>query len=239
MNKEELLVELKNINIELSEEQINKIESFCRLLISESQKYNLTSIRKYEDILLKHVYDSLTIVKAADLKKYDNLLDIGSGAGFPGIILKIVFPNLDITLLDANRKKIKFLELVKKELDLDRLTIVNDRAETYIVNNRERFDIVTARAVANLNILLELSVPYQKIGGLFVAMKSNLEKEIEGAMETCTVLKCEIKEIIEFKLPLEKSKRSLVTVTKQIKTPNNYPRAYDKILKKPLKINQK
>jgi len=239
MNKEELLAELKDINIELSEEQINKIEKFCTLLISENQKYNLTAIKKYEEILLKHVYDSLTIVKAADLKKYADLLDIGSGAGFPGIILKIVFPNLDVTLLDANRKKTGFLELVKKELKLDKLTIISDRAENYVVDNRERFDIVTARAVANLSILLELSVPYQKIGGLFIAMKSNLEKEIDAGKEACKLLKCEIKEIIEFELPIEKSKRTLVTVTKQVKTPNDYPRAYDKILKKPLKINPK
>jgi len=239
MNKEELLTELKVLGLELSEDQLKKIDEFCNILLSENKKYNLTAIKEYDQVLLKHVYDSLTIVKVVDLNQSYNLLDIGSGGGFPGIILKIVFPHLEITLLDSNGKKTKFLELVKETLSLNGLTIINSRAEEYVIEKRESFDVVTARAVSDLNILLELSVPYQKIDGLFIAMKANAEEEIKNPKSACKILKCEIKDIIEFELPIDNSRRTLITVIKQDKTPSEYPRGYDKILKKPLIINQK
>lgn len=240
MNKEELLYELKkSLTIELSPFQLKQIESFCQLLLTENQKYNLTAIKTMEEIYLKHVYDSLTITKAIDLNNCTNLLDIGSGGGFPGIILKIIFPNLNITLLDANNKKIHFLALVKDQLKLDRLNIVHARAEEYIQNHREAFEIVVARAVAGLNVLLELAIPYVSEAGVFIAMKGNIEKELSLGQMACHFLNCQIIQKIEFTLPKENSQRTLLVVKKQGKTSNLYPRTYDKILKNPLLIKEK
>jgi len=236
MNKEKLINELTKLGIKLSESQLKLIDDFCLLLLEENKKYNLTSIREYNDVLLKHVYDSLTLIKVHDLTKNQALLDIGSGAGFPGVILKIAFPNLKITLLDSNGKKTRFLELAKKELNLKNLNIIKGRAEEYIKDNRESFDLVTARAVASLNILIELAIPYLKINGLFIAMKSDISEEIKLAKEACSHLNSEIELIQELLLPIEKSNRTLVIVKKTSKTPISYPRRYDQIIKKPLKI---
>jgi len=240
MNKETLEIELQKLGIELSTQQIKQIDEFCLFLLSENQKYNLTAIRNYEDMLLKHVYDSLTIINTTDLNNDKSILDIGSGAGFPGIILQIVFPNLKVTLLDSNGKKTQFLNLVKEKLNLVNLTVINQRAEDYIKKMRESYDIVTARAVASLNILLELAVPFIKVEtGEFIAMKGDVEDEISLAIDTSVYLNCHIISIMELKLPFENSKRTLVTVIKKEKTSKKYPRRYDQIIKKPLKTAQK
>jgi len=239
MNKELLISELKNININLTEKQIEQIEDFCLFLLEENKKYNLTAIREYEEVLLKHVYDSLTMIQAHDLSFEQTLLDIGSGAGFPGIILKIAFPKLKITLLDSNGKKTHFLELVKQKFNLEDLTIVNDRAEEYIKNKRESYDLVTARAVASLNVLLELAIPFLKVKGLFIAMKSDIKEELKLAKETSVFLNSHIQSVEELSLPIENSKRTLVTIKKTSATPNEYPRRYDQIIKKPLKRTRK
>jgi len=239
MNKETLVIELLKLGIELSKEKIEQIEEFCLFLLSENKKYNLTAIRELEEVYLKHVYDSLTLIKAKDLTKEQTLLDIGSGGGFPGIILKIVFPTLKITLLDSNSKKTKFLELVKNKLKLDNLTIINARAEEYIINARECYDLVTARAVASLNVLVELAVPFLKTSGYFIAMKADILSEIELAKQSALILNFKIEEIIELKLPIQNSLRNLVVIRKLDKTPIKYPRRYEQIMKKPLIINQK
>ena len=239
MNKEVLVQELQKININLSDEQLKQIDDFCLFLLAENKKYNLTAIRDYNETLLKHVYDSLTLSLAVDLNNEPNLLDIGSGAGFPGIIIKIVYPHLDVTLLDSNGKKTNFLKQAIQLLQLENITIVNERAETYIKAHREGFAIVTARAVASLSVLLELAVPFQKITGIFVAMKGTVESEFAEAKEACSFLGCQITELKELTLPFENSKRTLVLVKKLGKTAHLYPRTYDKILKKPLKRNKK
>jgi 16S rRNA (guanine527-N7)-methyltransferase len=239
MNKEELLIELQKINIKLSDNQLHQLESFCMFLLSENKKYNLTAIRTYEEVLLKHVYDSLTLSTVIDLTKNLSLLDIGSGAGFPGIVLKIVFPNLRVTLLDSNGKKTAFLQKVKDLLALDNLDIITSRAEVFIREGREAYDLVTARAVANLAILTELAIPYLKINGSFISMKANIEDELVQGKLTAKVLKSEIIEIKELILTFEKSRRTLVVIKKQAKTGSEYPRSYERIIKKPLKNNVK
>ena len=239
MNKDTLVSELLNLNIELSEIQLKQIEDFCLFLLEENKKYNLTAIRELDDVFLKHVYDSLTIVKVLDLDKDQTLLDIGSGAGFPGIILQIVFPKLKVTLLDSNGKKTQFLELVKKRLKLANLKIINARAEDYIQNMRGTYDVVTARAVASLNVLIELAIPFLKVKGIFIAMKSEINNEIILAKDTCLFLECKIENTKELYLPVEKSKRTLVIIKKLSPTPNKYPRRYDQIIKKPLKRTRK
>ena len=239
MNKEKLVSELKNIGINLSEEQLKQIDEFCLFLLAENKKYNLTAIREYEDVLLKHVYDSLTLAMATNLESEAMLLDIGSGAGFPGIILQIAFPKLKVTLLDSNGKKTTFLKLVKEKLNLENLTVINSRAEDYIKNNREGFDLVTARAVASLNILVELAIPFLKTNGIFIAMKADIKNEIEIAKEASAVLNASLEGIQKFNLPIENSQRTLVTFKKNKPTPTQYPRRYDQIVKKPLKKTSK
>ena len=180
MNLDLFIEETKKIGIELTSQQLEKLNQFYELLISWNQKMNLTRIIEKEDVYLKHFYDSLTLSKVIDLKQDLTLCDVGSGAGFPGIVLKICFPNLKITLLDSLQKRVNYLNEIIKELDLKNIEAIHTRAEDYAKQNREKFDIVTARAVANLKILSELCIPMVKVNGLFIAMKANIEEEIEN-----------------------------------------------------------
>ena len=173
MNETEFINELKNIDIILTQNQINKFKTYYEYLIEYNKHTNLTSITTKEDIYLKHFYDSCLLTKTIDFNNINTMLDIGCGAGFPGIVIKIVFPNIKLTLLDSNNKKTKFCESLSKLLELDNVEIVNKRAEEYIVEKREFFDIVSARAIKNLPVLIELSIPYVKQNGYFIAMKSD------------------------------------------------------------------
>ena len=231
MNKEIFIKELEKLNIKVTEENLRDLEKYKDLLIEYNQKFNLTAIKTEEEIYLKHFYDSLTLTKAINLEGNLKLLDIGTGAGFPGLILKIFYPNLEVTLLDSNHKKIMFLETVIKELNLTNVTCLNTRAESLPSKYREYFDIVTSRAVAQLRILSEISIPYLKVGGKFIAMKSAYEEEIKESMEILTKLDSEVIDIITFNLPIENSNRSLVVIEKKKETNKIYPRNYDKIVK--------
>lgn len=233
MNKEIFIQELKKINIDITEEQLNQLDKYYNLLITENEKFNLTGITDYEEVYLKHFYDSATLNK---IVKLDNqtLCDIGTGAGFPGLVLKILFPNLRITLVDSLTKRCNFLELVIKELDLKNIIVVNERAEKYSLKVKEKYDIVTSRAVAKLNELLEYSIPLLKLNGNYIGMKSNLEEELKNIDNCVKELNIKIKEIEEFNLPIENSKRTLINIIKLGKTSNKYPRNYSQIKKYPL-----
>ena len=235
MKKDEFLKELEKINITLTENQILKLEKFYELLVIWNEKINLTTILKEEDVYLKHFYDSLTLIKVIDLNKELTLLDVGTGAGFPGIVLKIVFPNLKITLLDSMNKRISYLNEIIKELDLKDIDTVCTRAEDYALKNREKYDIVVCRAVAHLEILVEITLPLVKVNGYFIAMKSNANEEIALARKKIIVLDSKIIEILSFKLPFENSIRTLIKIQKFKKTDLKYPRKYDKIKKENLK----
>lgn len=235
MKKDEFLKELEKINITLTENQILKLEKFYELLVIWNEKINLTTILKEEDVYLKHFYDSLSLIKVIDLNKELTLLDVGTGAGFPGIVLKIVFPNLKITLLDSMNKRISYLNEIIKELDLKDIDTVCTRAEDYALKNREKYDIVVCRAVAHLEILVEITLPLVKVNGYFIAMKSNANEEILLARKKIIVLDSKIIEILSFKLPFENSIRTLIKIQKFKKTDLKYPRKYDKIKKENLK----
>ena len=235
MKKDEFLKELEKINITLTENQILKLEKFYELLVIWNEKINLTTILKEEDVYLKHFYDSLSLIKVIDLNKELTLLDVGTGAGFPGIVLKIVFPNLKITLLDSMNKRISYLNEIIKELDLKDIDTVCSRAEDYALKNREKYDIVVCRAVAHLEILVEITLPLVKVNGYFIAMKSNANEEIALARKKILVLNSKIIEILSFKLPFENSIRTLIKIQKFKKTDLKYPRKYDKIKKENLK----
>lgn len=232
MNLDLFIEETKKLGIELTSQQLEKLNQFYELLISWNQKMNLTRIIEKEDVYLKHFYDSLTLSKVIDLNQDLTLCDVGSGAGFPGIILKICFPNLKITLLDSLQKRVNYLNEIIKELDLKNIEAIHTRAEDYAKQNREKFDIVTARAVANLKILSELCIPMVKVNGLFIAMKANIEKEIENSTEILKKLDSKIEKIETFYLPIENSIRNIIMIQKQKPTNNLYPRRIEKMKEK-------
>ncbi len=231
MNKEEFYEECKKLNINLTTVQKQQLEQYYQLLTIENEKYNLTSITKEEDVYLKHFYDSICIIKGIDINnKY--ICDIGTGAGFPGIVIKIVFPNTKIALLDATEKKCQFLELVISKLNLRDIEVINMRAEEYSKKVREKYDIVTSRAVAPLKHLLEYSIPLLKIDGAFVALKSHLDEELKNIENYYSKLKLSNEKVIEFILPKEGSKRTIYIIKKNEKTPKIYPRTYSQIKKR-------
>ena len=231
MNIETFIKEVEKLNISVTKENLASLAKYKDLLVEYNKKFNLTAIKSDEEIYLKHFYDSLTLIKAYSLNGNLKLLDIGTGAGFPGLVLKIFYPDLELTLLDSNHKKIAFLEVVIKELNLKNVTCINSRAENLPKTYREYFDIVTSRAVAHLRILLELSVPYLKVGGKLIAMKGLSEEEIKESAKILEKLDSTIVDTIKFNLPIEGSNRSLVIIQKNKKTNEIYPRSYDKIVK--------
>ena len=231
MNKQEFLEELKKLGINLTNDQIDKLARFYQLLVNWNEKINLTTIIKEEEVYLKHFYDSLTLIKVIDLRQHLTVLDVGTGAGFPGIVLKIVFPNLKITLLDSLTKRINYLNEIIKELDLHDIETVCSRCEEYTKINREKYDLVVARAVSHLKILSEMIIPTVKVNGYFIAMKANLNDELEKTIPMLKKLNSELKEIKEFSLPIENSKRTLVVIKKNAKTALFYPRKYSEIKK--------
>ena len=200
-------------------------------MIEENEKYNLTRIIEKEDAYLKHFYDSLTITKIINIED-QSICDLGSGAGFPGLVIAICFPSTKLTLIESNGKKCNFLNIVKKNLSLDNVTIINARVEEYALINREIYDIVTARAVAPLKHLLEYGVPLVKVGGHFIAMKSSITEEIKNIENYYNKLNISEENKIEFNLPKENSLRTLLKYIKLDKTNIKYPRRYSEIIKK-------
>ena len=231
MNKEQFINELKKINIDISVDTLSKLDKYYQILVEENQKDNLTAITEENQVYLKHFYDSLCIIKIINLEN-QYLLDIGTGAGFPGLVLKIVFPNLKIDLLDSTNKKCLFLQKVIDTLELKNITVINARAEEYAKENREIYDIVTSRAVAPLKHLLEYSIPTLKVNGNFISLKSNIEEEIKNINNYYNKLYLSQEEIIKYELPYEHSLRTLYKVTKTKETPLIYPRIYSQIKKK-------
>lgn len=206
MNKEQFIKSLQELNIEITEEQINKLEKFYQLMVEWNKKINLTRIVEKEDVYLKHFYDSLTIAKAIDLTKEKTLCDVGTGAGFPGIVLKIIYPNLKITLIDSLQKRVNYLNIIIKELELKDIEAIHFRGEDY----KGKFDVVTSRAVANIEKLVNYTMHLLSKNGIFIAMKGNVEEELNDQVIEKLSKRYKIENIIKFKLPLENSDRSLV-----------------------------
>ena len=233
MNKEEFINEVSKLEIKLTNKQLEQLEKYYQQLIVENKKYNLTSITNKEDVYLKHFYDSITISKIIKLNN-QSICDIGTGAGFPGLVLKIVFPNLKVTLLDSTEKKCNFLKSIIQELNLKNIEVINERAEIYSKEVREEYDIVTSRAVAPLKHLLEYSIPLVKVNGYYIAMKSDISKEIENINIYEKRLNISKEKEIKFYLPKENSLRTLILYKKNKETEKKYPRKYNEIKKKEL-----
>jgi 16S rRNA (guanine(527)-N(7))-methyltransferase GidB len=234
MQEKEFVEELSLLGINITADQLKKLNDFYKLLVEWNEKINLTAIVEEQEVYLKHFYDSLTLIKAIDLTKDLSLCDVGSGAGFPGIVLKIVFPNLNITLIDSLNKRVIYLNDIIEQLELSSIKAIHARMEDYARDNQEKFDIITARAVTSTQILSEICVKALKIGGYLILMKGNCEEELESSSKCFKQLNLELSDIHKFILPIENSNRTLVVIEKIGKTDKAYPRSIDKIKKSPL-----
>ena len=239
MNREDFYSYLEtNYNFYLTADQKEKLQKFADILIDYNKHTNITSITDMEGIYLKHFYDSLSLLKALDISDNFDILDVGSGGGFPGLVLAIAFPKVKITLLDSNHKKSDFQRFVVQKLGLKNVEIVTDRAENFF-NTGNKYDVVVSRAVANLTILTELCLPLTKKGGTFISMKGDATNELNEAEYAIKFLGGCIKDKIFFNLPISDDNRTLIVIEKNNLTPKGYPRSYDKILKKSLKNPKK
>ena len=208
MNKEEFIKYLEELNIYPTQDQLEKLNKFYHLLIEWNEKINLTRIVDEKDVYLKHFYDSLTITKEVDLSKVNTLCDVGTGAGFPGIVLKIMYPNLKVTLIDSLQKRVNYLNEIIKVLELTNIEAIHSRGEDY----KGSFDVVTSRAVANIEKLVKYTMHLVSKDGVFIAMKGNIDNELTDSVEKVISKKYKIVKINKFKLPIEESERSLVVM---------------------------
>ena len=221
-----LTKQLSTHGIELSDKQQQQFQTYYQMLVEWNEKMNLTSITEEHEVYLKHFYDSIAASFYTDLTKELTICDIGAGAGFPSIPLKIIFPNLKVTIVDSLNKRIHFLNQLADALDLENVSFVHDRAETYGKGDyRESYDIVTARAVARLSVLSELCIPLVKKGGQFIALKSSKgEEELEEARFGIGVLGGKVLDTISYELPENAGERQMIIIDKRSRTPKKYPR---------------
>lgn len=230
MKQDNFIQELKNLNIQLTETQLFQLETYYEMLVEYNKIMNLTGITEHDEVFLKHFYDSLTIVKIIDLNTVESFCDIGTGAGFPGLVIKICFPKLKVTLLDSLNKRVEFLKAVIQKLNLKDIEVVHARAEEYALSHRSEFDITTARAVAHTSILLEYAIPMTKVEKYFVAMKANVEEELKEIDNALKKLSTKLIQKEEFLLPLENSKRTILLFKKE-KENKHFPRKNNEIKK--------
>ena len=238
MEEKEFKIELAKralqFEVELSEEQQNQFYQYMQLLLEWNEKMNLTAITEPKEVLIKHFIDSISIMP--HVKKAENILDIGTGAGFPGIPLKIVLEQISFTLLDSLNKRIHFLQEVTKQLKLERIESIHGRAEEFCkTERREGYDVAVSRAVAKLNVLLEYMLPFVKIGGRCICMKSSeIEEELEEAKKAIEVLGGMIEKVEEITLENTDITRKIVIIKKIKETPKKYPRKAGTPSKEPI-----
>ena len=230
MKQDKFIQELKNLNIDLTEIQLSQLELYYEMLLEYNKVMNLTGITEHDEVFLKHFYDSLTIAKIIDFTTVKSLCDIGTGAGFPGLVIKICFPELKVTLLDSLNKRVEFLKDVIQKLNLKNIEVIHTRAEEYALFHRNEFDVTTARAVAHTSVLLEYAIPMTKVGKYFVAMKANVEEELMEINNALKQLSTKLIKKEEFLLPLENSKRTILLFEK-LKDNQHFPRKNSEIKK--------
>lgn len=239
MNREELLkTGAEAIGISLNEKQIAQFVKYYEILVEWNSFMNLTGITEYEEVVQKHFVDSLALCKALDVSKAESLIDIGTGAGFPGIPLKIAYPHLKVTLLDSLQKRIKFLNEVIAQLGLEKVETIHGRAEDFAKPSmkRESYDLCVSRAVANLASLSEYCLPYVKVGGYFISYKSGkAEEELEESKKAVFLLGGKIEQEVKFMLPDSDITRNLIKIKKVSATPKKYPRKSGLATKEPIK----
>ncbi len=226
---------LSDLNINLTEKQTQQFLKYYEILVETNKVMNLTAITEFDEVIEKHFLDSLSLVRVFDLNRNVKILDLGTGAGFPGIPLKITFPEIDIVLADSLNKRVKFLNEVVETLQLNQVETVHGRAEELAKNKkyREQFDLCTSRAVANLSSLSEYCIPFVKEGGRFISYKSGeIEEEVDQAKRAIHVLGGKLDQV--YKFDLHEQKRSFVIIEKVKKTPAVYPRKAGTPTKEPL-----
>ncbi|WP_458120611.1 16S rRNA (guanine(527)-N(7))-methyltransferase RsmG [Paenibacillus sp. Z6-24] len=224
-------------NIQVNEQQLQQFEDYYEELITWNEKMNLTGITERDQVYNKHFYDSVTLAFYTDMNNVQSLADIGSGAGFPGIPLKILFPHIRLRIIDSLNKRIKFLQSVVDRLGLDQVELIHGRAEEIARKDgyRDAHDLVTARAVAKLAVLNEFCLPFVKTGGTFAAMKgSDPTEEIQEAYRSLGLLRGKVRHVHHFQLPIEQSDRHIILIQKEAATPVKYPRKAGTPLKEPL-----
>ncbi|MBO5505424.1 MAG: 16S rRNA (guanine(527)-N(7))-methyltransferase RsmG [Clostridia bacterium] len=232
MNKDLFVNTAKKLNIEVSTGQVEKFKKYSELLVEKNKVMNLTSITDDDGIAIKHFIDSILVLSLVEIPENSKIIDVGTGAGFPGIPLKIMREDMEITLLDSLNKRITFLNEVKTALNLEKTVCVHSRAEDGGKNKdlREKFDFSVSRAVAPLKILCEYDLPFVKVGGYFIAMKSaEIDEEIEESRAMIGSLGGKIKEIKEITIPDTDIKRKIVIIEKVKETPKQFPRNQKKI----------
>jgi 16S rRNA (guanine527-N7)-methyltransferase len=224
---EQFKVMLQEKGIMLTDKQLEQFEKYFETLVEWNEKMNLTAITDKAEVYLKHFYDSLTASFYFDFTKPFHLCDVGAGAGFPSIPLKIAFPHIEVTIVDSLNKRISFLNHLAGVLNLENVHFIHDRAETFGVNviHRESYDVVTARAVARMSVLSELCLPLVRIGGHFIAMKAaHAKDELESSQKAIATFGGTVEEIFTLTLPIEESERNILVIKKDKKTPKKYPR---------------
>ena len=228
---------LLKLGLTLTEFQLQQFMQYYELLIEWNSFMNLTAITEFQEVCTKHFIDSLSLCKAMDCSKEISIIDVGTGAGFPGIPLKIAFPNLQVTLLDSLGKRVKFLKEVIEKLGLEQIDAIHGRAEDFAKPDmlREQFDVCVSRAVANLSTLSEYCIPYVKVGGFFISYKSEkVTEEMTAAKNAVSLLGGELQEQVAFFLPDSDIYRNLVMIKKIKATPKKYPRKAGLPSKEPL-----
>ena len=228
---------LQQLNIQADAKMLDQFDQFYHLLVEWNKVMNLTGITDYEDVVEKHFVDSLSLVHAMDMQKISTVIDVGTGAGFPGIPLKIAFPHLQVVLLDSLNKRINFLNEVIARLGLKKIQAIHGRAEEYArkTEYRETFDLCVSRAVANLSVLSEYCVPYIRVGGIFISYKSGeIEDEVKNARKAIDILGGTIRDVVKFDLPGTEIHRSFVIIEKNRPTQKKYPRKAGTPAKEPL-----
>lgn len=234
MTEEEFIKILGSKNIFISEVMLKKLQIYASELYLYNQHTNLTAITKTKEIYLKHFYDSAILLAYHPINKAATVLDIGSGAGFPGLVLAILRPDLEMTLVDATKKKTVFLELIIEKLELNNVKVINSRVEQLHLLTNQKYDYITSRAVANIKVLLEISCQLIKKGGDVICLKGIMSKEMENLSTSLKKLSYQIKNQHIYSLPFENSQRSIIVFEKQSDTPLKYPREYQQIIKNPL-----
>ncbi|MBY0123653.1 16S rRNA (guanine(527)-N(7))-methyltransferase RsmG [Bacillus sp. S/N-304-OC-R1] len=227
MNIEQFKDALLAKGISLSPKQLDQYETYYSLLVEWNEKMNLTAITDKPEVYLKHFYDSITAAFYFDFNRPLHICDVGAGAGFPSLPIKIAFPEIKVTIVDSLNKRIGFLEHLSKELGLENVQLIHDRAETFgqKKEHREAYDVVTARAVARLSVLSELCMPLVKVGGTFIAMKgASAGEELDVGKKAITILGGKLQQSFSFTLPQEDSERNILIIEKEKATPKKYPR---------------
>lgn len=231
MTKEEFIINCKNLSIEITEEIYSKLYKYFELLVEWNNKFNMTSILEEKEVFLLHFYDSLCLNKI-NLNEVNSLCDFGTGAGFPGMVIALVYPNIEVTLVESNNKKCTFLEEVKQQLNIKNVSIFNERIEDFARKNREKYDVVTCRAVTSIPIIIELSTSLIKVNGLLAPLKSNCEEEINKYKYLEKEINLKLENLIKYNLPINDAYRVIPIYKKLKETDIKYPRNYGTIVKK-------